>query len=156
MKYTILLFVLLNLAANLVQARSVWSETNPQINITHIFKGEINRRGKPVGFHVPATENKNTNYIKSIVSKPNRKGIFSAKVKIWDKYERRWKQKFSTMFPRHLTNKQIVKAILHAYRNKNSSHNTPWRGPSGHGFPIEGYLSSRGGINTAYPIYIKD
>ena len=28
-----------------------WSDTDPAINLEHIFHGEINRRGKPVGFH---------------------------------------------------------------------------------------------------------
>ena len=29
----------------------VFSHTNPKINLTHIFEGEINKSGKPVGFH---------------------------------------------------------------------------------------------------------
>ena len=28
-----------------------WSRTVPEINLTHIFFGEINRSGKPVGYH---------------------------------------------------------------------------------------------------------
>jgi hypothetical protein len=26
-----------------------WSRTSPPVNVTHIFEGEINRRGKPTG-----------------------------------------------------------------------------------------------------------
>ncbi len=48
--------VLLLLAAGGVFARSPsrspsWSRTSPPINLTHIFEGEINKRGKPVGYH---------------------------------------------------------------------------------------------------------
>ena len=28
-----------------------WTGTSPPINETHLFEGEINRRGQPVGFH---------------------------------------------------------------------------------------------------------
>ncbi|HEY4596429.1 MAG TPA: hypothetical protein VIJ02_08525, partial [Thermoanaerobaculia bacterium] len=28
-----------------------WSRTSPPVNVTHIFEGEINKRGKPTGFH---------------------------------------------------------------------------------------------------------
>ncbi len=134
-----------------------WSRTQPPINLTHIFQGEINRKGKPTGFHAKfdgvVAQGAKINRVKS---KPNRLGVYTANISVWDPAKDDWKPKFSSMFPDDLTPGEVVKAILHAYNNRQKGKSTPWRGPSGHGFPIEGYLLRNGKINTAYPIYIRD
>ena len=136
-------------------ARSSWSETTPALNITHIFEGEINNRGKPVGLHVVPKDRAHAR-IKKILSGPNQAGVFTAVVEIYDPIENAWKDKFSSFFPSDFSKKQIIKSILFALSNNMLSQGARWRGPSGHGFLIEGYHTQRGEVNTAYPLYVAD
>ncbi len=149
--------VLMLLAPGVLAARSEWSHTKPQINLTHIFEGEINRKGRPVGFHSrPGGRNPKTAQVVKIISPPNKAGVYTAKVKIWDGREHKWKTKFSSFFPDKMCRKEVIKAILHAYKHRKHPKRQPWLGPSGKGFMIQGYLNRRGNINTAFPIYVKD
>ena len=140
----------------LTLAGSRWSATRPQINLVHIFEGEINRRHKPTGFHArPHGRDPHNARVVKIMSPPNKAGVYTARVEIRDPKNGRWKKKFSSFFPDSMEKKEVIAAILYAYRHRETGKGNPWRGPSGHGFPIQGYLSRRGGINTAFPIYIK-
>jgi hypothetical protein len=126
----------------------VWSETRPLINLTHIFAGEINRRGKPVGFHSrPGGGDPPGSGVVRVVDRPNRAGVYTAVVWIG----RRGRTKFSTFYPDRLTRPQVIDAILAALR-RGRHRGERFRGPSGHGFTIEGYVQN-GRIHTAYPIY---
>ena len=134
-----------------------WSDTNPQINLSHIFQGEINRQGKPTGFHSrPNGEDPKFARVDRVKSGPNSAGIYTAQVSVFDQKEQRWKDKFSTFFPDRMEQPEVVSSILHAWENRAAGQSRPWRGPSGKGFTIEGYQSSRGGINTAYPVYQRN
>ncbi len=134
-----------------------WSRTKPKINISHVFEGEINRRGKPTGFHSRprGKDPKNARLIK-IMSPPNRAGVYTARVKVRDRRQRRWKKKFSSFFPDAMRRREVIQAILHAYHHRLKKKAQPWRGPSGYGFFIQGYTTHKGSINTAFPIYVKD
>ncbi len=128
----------------------VWSDTRPAINLTHIFAGEINRRGKPVGFHSrPGGVDPQGSGVARIVDRPNREGVYTAVVWIG----RRDRTKFSTFYPDRLTRAQVIGVILDAYR-RGQRRGERFRGPSGHGFTVEGYFQN-GRINTAYPIYTR-
>ena len=149
--------LLLSISLPAFAANSVWTETQPAINLTHIFKGEINRRGKPTGLHAKFNGKLAEGAkILKVKGRPNRAGVYTAEVAVRDTGSGRWKPKFSSIFPDKLQAGEVLQAILHAYKHRHPGKNKPWRGPSGLGFPIEGYLSRRGGINTAYPIYIRD
>ncbi|HHJ21045.1 MAG TPA: hypothetical protein ENJ84_14650 [Gammaproteobacteria bacterium] len=145
------------LASGNACARKAWTNTQPAINATHIFQGEINRRGKPTGFHAKFNGKvaKGAKILR-IKGKPNKAGVYTANVAILDPESKQWKNKFSSMFPDKMKPKEVLKAVLHAYKHRKKGKTTPWRGPSGYGFPIEGYLLRNGKINTAYPIYIRD
>lgn len=153
----LLLALLVFTAPNSIAREKIWSETKPPINLTHIFQGEINRKGKPTGLHAKfdgkLAEGARINRIKG---KPNKVGVYTADVAIKDYQTGKWKNKFSSMFPDDMKPKEVVKAILHAYKNREKGKSKPWRGPSGHGFPIEGYTFRDGRINTAFPVYIRD
>lgn len=129
-----------------------WSTTKPNINQWHIFEGEINRSGKPVGFHSrPGGRDPAGARLKSVRDKPNRAGVYTASIEIRDGQQ--WKQKFSSFFPDSLSREEVLQAILNAYANSDDPQAQPFEGPSGLGFTIQGYTSSRGGINTAFPIF---
>jgi hypothetical protein len=134
----------------------VWSDTKPQINKTHIFCGEINSRWKPTWFHsmpdwiIPETV--------QIVKKENinKFGVYNAKIEVYDIKNKKFKNKFSSVFPDKLSEEEVEKAILNAWENKKYYKNSKFQWPSGLGFEIAWYTYKwNKKINTAYPIYKK-
>jgi hypothetical protein len=153
---SLLILLLLSLQGS-VTAETLWTKTEPPVNATHIFQGEINRHGKPTGFHAKLNgETPGNIRILQIRGKPNHAGVYTAQIAIRDQATGKWKEKFSSIFPDHMSISEVINAILHAYEHREPGRSRPWRGPSGQGFPIEGYLLDNGRINTAYPIYIRD
>lgn len=131
-----------------------WSNTNPNVNQWHIFDGEINRSGKPVGFHSrPSGKDPEKARVRSIRDAPNRSGVYTASIEIRDGNQ--WKEKFSSFFPDSMSKDDVLKAVLNAYKNSNDPKAQPFEGPSGLGFRIQGYTSNKGGINTAFPIFVR-
>lgn len=138
-----------------VHSSDKWSSTQPNINLQHIFHGEINRSGEPTGYHSrPGGIDADSARVVSIRDTPNRLGVYTATIEVRDGSQ--WKQKFSSFFPDAFSGTEVVTAILHAYEHREKGRNQPWQGPSGHGFQIQGYTSSRGGINTAFPVYVRN
>lgn len=132
-----------------------WSNSQPEINLWHVFEGEINRKGKPTGFHSrPGGQDPGNARVVSVKDKPNRLGIYTANIEVRDGAQ--WKSKFSSFFPDELSQQEVIDVIVHAYKNSNNPNKQPWSGPSGLGFQIQGYTSSRGGINTAFPVYKRN
>ncbi len=131
-----------------------WSDTNPAINLWHVFEGEINRSGKPVGFHSrPNGQDPANSRVVSVRDKPNRAGVYTATIEIRDGNQ--WKNKFSSFFPDSMSKDDVTKAVLNAYNDSRDKNAQPFEGPSGLGFTIQGYTSNRGGINTAFPVYVR-
>lgn len=129
-----------------------WSKTKPEINLWHVFEGEINRKGKPTGFHArPGGQDPANARVVSVKDRPNRAGVYTANIEVRDGGQ--WKSKFSSFFPDDLSQQEVIDLIVHAYKNSKNPNSQPWSGPSGLGFQVQGYTSSRGGINTAFPVY---
>lgn len=134
--------------------RQELSATSPAINLTHLFEGEINKRGKPVGFHSrPGGKDPQTARLLRIVDRPNRFGVYTAEVEI--RSGSRWLGKRSTFYPNGMDRAAVIQAILHAFAKRTTGRAEKFRGPSGRGFTIEGYFQN-GRINTAYPIYTRN
>ncbi len=131
-----------------------WSQTSPPVNVTHIFEGEINKRGKPVGFHSrPGGRDPQGARLVRIVDRPNRAGVYTAEVEIRSGSD--WLGKRSTFYPDRLDRAVVIQTVLHAFAERTTGGSERFRGPSGRGFTIEGYYQD-GRINTAYPIYTRD
>lgn len=127
-----------------------WSDTQPRINLTHLFHGEINKKGKPVGFHArPEGQDPTDAGLIEVKDTANMSGVYTAQIWVRDQN----KTKFSSIFPDRLSWQEVIQAVLYAYEHRTSGENLKWRGPSGLGFTIEGWLLENGDINTAYPIY---
>ena len=127
--------------------------TGPAINVEHIFEGQINRRGKPVGFHSrPGGEDPEGARMVRRVSGPNGAGVYIAEVEIRSGSDR-WLRKTSTFYPDRLSRDEVVAAILHAWEDRRDLGGGKFQGDSREGFTIEGYTLDDGGINTAYPLY---
>lgn len=132
-----------------------WSNTSPQINLFHVFEGEINRKGKPTGYHSrPCGSDPSGARVVSVKDKPNSAGVYTANIEVRDGNQ--WKSKFSSFFPDSMSRDEVIDVILHAYNNSSNPKKQPWSGPSGKGFEVQGYTSGKGGINTAFPIYRKN
>lgn len=132
-----------------------WSDTSPNVNLLHVFEGEINRSGKPTGFHSrPGGQDPANARLVSVRDTPNRYGVYTATIEVKDGGQ--WKSKFSSFFPDDLSRDEVLSVILHAYNNSNNQKSQPWEGPSGKGYRVQGYTSNRGGINTAFPIYTRN
>ncbi len=137
------------------QSGKKWSNTSPAVNLHHVFEGEINRKGKPVGYHSrPGGRDADSARIVNVRDKPNRAGVYTANIEIRDGNQ--WKQKFSSFFPDSMSQQQVLDAIVKAYNSSSNKKKQPWQGPSGLGFDIQGYTLSKGDINTAFPVYRRD
>lgn len=134
------------------EAGEEWSDTDPAINLAHIFEGEINRRGKAVGFHSrPGGDDPSGARVMDVVDGPNGEGVYIADVEIRNR-SGRWLRKRSTFFPDDLERDEVVEAILRAWEDRQTFRDGRFRGDSGEGFVIEGRTLEDGRINTAYPI----
>ncbi len=135
-------------------ATTGWSDTEPNINLSHVFHGEINRSGKPTGFHSrPGGRDPAGARVVRLQDEPNASGVYTARVAIRDGND--WSEKFSSMFPDELSSNEVIDVVLNAYRQADNPRAQPWEGPSGLGFRVQGYTSSRGGISTAFPIFVR-
>ncbi|MBF0746382.1 EndoU domain-containing protein [Gemella sp. 19428wG2_WT2a] len=117
--------------------------------VTHIFHGEINRRGEAVGYHhegLPGGKGK----ILQITGKEDSKGIYRAKVQV-DNVEKRAQ---STFFPKKMSAQEVIDAVDEAFKNKKQISDALYEG-TGKGLTIQMYLDNKGKIATAFPIYNK-
>ena len=129
-----------------------WSDTDPAINLEHVFEGQVNRRGMPVGFHSrPGGTDPAGARVTRRVSGPNGLGVYIAEVEI--RNGSRWLRKTSTFYPDNMSRDEVVAAILHAWEERRDLGGGKFQGPSGEGFTIQGYTLDDGGINTAHPLY---
>ncbi|NFO48550.1 hypothetical protein FDB40_16940 [Clostridium botulinum] len=115
--------------------------------IKHILEGEVNKRGKAVGFHMENIPTKKGEIIENTRSEVNEYDIYSAKVIINGVS----KIAKSTFFPTSMTPQQVVDAINEAYTNKITTPTNEFIGNTSYGFKIGMYLNNDGNITTAYP-----
>lgn len=128
------------------------------IKLDHILIGEINRRGRAVGFHSrPEGIDPPTARMTARLSPPDANGVYTGRVEVLDPATGAWVEKrgFSSFYPDNLTAPEIEAAIRNAYadalRNNATQPNGRFAGDSGLGFQIEGFARN-GAIETAYPV----
>ena len=126
------------------------------MNVKHIFHGEINQKGKAVGFHHRGSMgHQGRARIVQILSPPNTLGVYKAEVEIYDSKRGRWIRKGdpSTFFPDSWSRARVLIEIRGAFQNQILTGGNYWEGISPSGVIIRGYLDNAGNINTAYPKY---
>lgn len=117
--------------------------------IKHILEGEINRRGKAVGFHMENMPTRKGRIIESTRSIKDKNGVYSAKVKV----NGILKDAKSSFFPTNMIPQQIVNAINEAYENREPHFiRAMMKGKTSYGFEIGMYLDRNGKISTAFPL----
>ncbi|WP_206194070.1 EndoU domain-containing protein, partial [Serratia microhaemolytica] len=120
------------------------------VNAKHIFHGEINRRGRAVGFHHEGSiGHQGKARVVEITKPPNELGIYQAKVEVFNPATGRWVAKGpeSTFFPKHWSRAKVLSEVKAAKANSVMITDTKWQGVSPSGVKIEGY----GNITTAFP-----
>lgn len=130
----------------------VWSQTEPPVNLTHLFCGEVNHRGEAVGYHATlGARGEGEARIERILRAPDAEGVYAALVCRDEAPARACKR--STLFPDALDAEAVLAAVLQAYAARERLDGRgKWCGPSDLGFAVEGWLlPGREAINTAWP-----
>lgn len=137
---------------------SVWSTTAPKLNLTHVFEGEINKKGKAVGFHSRfGGKDPSGARVVKVTAGPNAKGLYTADIEVCNGHS--WKGKFSSFFPDVMDQQQVTDLILKAHMAAGNPVTGKW-GATVDGITVNGYMCPdnsktcpKGAINTAYPVY---
>lgn len=132
---------------------NVESRSNQQAKLReHVFRGWINGRGRPVGYHYEGTRGTPAEGIKVVEgsrSKPDKNGVYKAEVEA-----RGVRKGYHTFFPRSWSRADVEKAINEAsvkpIPTKKSTND--YIGKSSSGVTV-GMKINNGVIKTAYPIY---
>ena len=118
----------------------------------HILEGELNARGIAVGFHYDGLPTKKGEIIPGTESKPNKQGVFEAKVKVSGEAKQSNGGK-STFFPNEFTAQEVVDAINEAYATSTYLSGNTYEGLSLDGIHIRMYLDKNNKIISAFPVY---
>ncbi len=148
-----------------------------KINQQHLFCGDINRKGKLVGFHA-MPENKPPTHHRSshIADSANTAGIYTLRDIRLTFDNKPYQKNFSSMFPAHCSRLQINRSIIYSIQNSHGECTSPsWAscgpnapknahqqannpfcsGNDGRSYPIASAAirSDDNRINTAFPLY---
>lgn len=145
--------------------RRLWSRSDPQVNLSHIFCGEIGRGGDPKGYHSRAV-GLPTGAVDRVEEARHRGSATYSATVIFSNGRR----KRSTFYPDDCSAESILRSVLYAYGNQTGDHPAwgvlgpsapPGRGQQdgyclddGQPFEIRiGTIERRGrtAINTAFP-----
>ena len=120
--------------------------------IEHIFEGQVNARGKAVGYHYEGIEGTSGNVIPGTESSVNNIGVYKAQVEV-NGMTKTANGGFSTFYSKNLSPQQVVDAINEAYSNcelKLGTRNT-YQGVANNGMKIDMFLDQSGKIISAFP-----
>ena len=85
--------------------------------IEHIFEGQVNARGKAVGYHYKGIEGTSGNVIPGTESSTNNFGIYKAKVEV-NGIPKTANGGFSSFYPKSMSPQEVIGSINEDYRNR--------------------------------------
>lgn len=115
--------------------------------IKHIFNGEINSKGKAVGYHYEGLAGTDGRVVPGTKSAEDSSGVYRAKVEVNGVR----KKDGSSFFPKKWTPQQVVDSINTAYDNRQRLRGDLYSGHAG-GIEVYMWLTPEGKIKSAYPI----
>ena len=118
--------------------------------LKYILEGEINKRGKAVGFHYEGFPTTKGNIIEGTKSLPDELGVYTGRVEV-SGIPKTSNGGQSTFFPESWTAQDIVDAINQAYVNKTFVRGNTYIGTLPSGMKIEMFIDQYGNIISAYP-----
>ena len=120
--------------------------------IEHIFEGQVNARGKAVGYHYEGIEGASGNVILGTESSVNNFGVYKAQVEV-NGIPKNANGGFSTFYSKDMSPQQVVDSINEAYQNRVYIRGNTYSGLTSRGMEIEMFLDKNGKIISAYPVY---
>ena len=120
--------------------------------IEHIFEGQVNARGKAVGYPYQGIEGTSGNVIPGTESSVNNIGIYKAKVEV-NGIPKTANGGFSSFYPKSMSPQEVIGSINEAYRNRVYIRGNTYSGLTSSGMEIEMFLDKNGKIISAYPVY---
>ncbi|QUB39936.1 EndoU domain-containing protein [Streptococcus lactarius] len=133
------------------------TENFTEKSLSHIFEGDLNKKGRAGGYHYDMIEGTTGSIIEGTKSSVlNDAGVYEAKVEVNGTLKKANGGK-STFFPDHMSPQEVVDAINEAYNNKiyQEGSRGVYVGESKGGIKIRMILTDNGKIITAYPIVSK-
>ena len=129
------------------------TENFTEKSLSHIFEGDINRRGQAGGYHYDMVEGNSGKIIEGTKGPAlNDAGVYEAKVEVNGTLKKA-NGGNSTFFPDHMSPQEVVDSINEAYSNKiyQEGSRGVYIGNSKEGIKIKMFLTDDGKIITAYP-----
>lgn len=123
--------------------------------LNHIFKGEINRKGKLVGYHYEKLQGETAEVISGTRTHPNKFGVYEGRVRKRQNGTTIEKKAASTFFPEHWSPQRVVNEVNEAYRNKANVpglQSNVYEHTNTSGVKIRMFLDENGKIKSAFPI----
>ncbi len=117
--------------------------------LTHIFSGEINSRGKAVGYHSQTYTDTAGAVVEGTLTTADAQGIYTGQVTV-DGVAKAGNGGYSTFFPTDMTAQEVVDAINEAYDDR-QAQGSAYVGQGG-GLTIQIVLDDTDQIITAYPL----
>lgn len=119
----------------------------------HVFAGELNKKGKATGYHYDGIEDTVGKIVKGTESKPNKFGVYEAKVEV-NGIPKTANGGKSTFFPDDWESQKVVDVINEAFSNKQFVKNTvnTYEGIAENGMKISFFINKNGKIISAFPI----
>ena len=129
------------------------TENFTEKSLSHIFEGDLNRRGQSGGYHYDMVEGTSGSIIEGTKGPTlNDVGVYEARVEV-DGIPKKANEGYSTFFPDHMSPQEVVDTINEAYETRQfkiKTRNT-YEGFSKNGMKITMYLDSDKKIISAYP-----
>lgn len=129
------------------------TENFTEKSLSHIFEGDLNRRGQSGGYHYDMVEGTSGSIIEGTKGPDlNDVGVYEARVEV-DGIPKKANEGYSTFFPDHMSPQEVVDTINEAYETRQfkiKTRNT-YEGFSKNGMKITMYLDSDKKIISAYP-----
>lgn len=124
-------------------------------SLEHILEGQLNARGKAVGFHYEGMPTAKGKIILGTDSAPNEFGVYTAKVEVNGVLKTANGGK-SSFFPKTWNAQDIIDGINEAFNSKEFVYGTKntFIGETSSGIEVEMYIDrTTGKIISAFPVY---
>lgn len=120
--------------------------------LAHILEGELNRKGKAVGFHYDHLPSKKGEILEGTKTEPNEEGVYEAEVSV-ENVHKESNQGRSTFFPDDWDSQDVVDAINEVYEIRTFISGNTYEGLTSEGILIRMYIDEHERIISAFPIY---